>query len=55
MGHNGFTGGSLWMDPDKQRVLILLTNRVHPKVDAIDMKAIRQRFNTLAIESLNSF
>ena len=55
MGHNGFTGGSLWMDPDKRRVLILLTNRVHPKVDAIDMKAIRQRFNTLAIESLNSF
>jgi CubicO group peptidase (beta-lactamase class C family) len=53
MGHNGFTGGSVWMDPNNGRVLILLTNRVHPKVDATDMKAIRQRFNTLAIESLN--
>lgn len=53
MGHNGFTGGSVWMDSEKRRVLILLTNRVHPKVDATDMKAIRQRFNTLAIESLN--
>lgn len=49
MGHNGFTGGSLWMEPEKRRVLILLTNRVHPKVGAIDMKAIRQRFNTLAL------
>ncbi|MFY9607664.1 MAG: serine hydrolase domain-containing protein [Blastocatellia bacterium] len=55
MGHNGFTGGSVWMDPEEGRVLILLTNRVHPKVDATDMKTIRQRFNTLAIDSLNSF
>lgn len=55
MGHNGFTGGSVWMDPEKRRMLILLTNRVHPKVDATDMKTIRQRFNTLAIESLNGF
>jgi CubicO group peptidase (beta-lactamase class C family) len=53
MGHNGFTGGSVWMEPDERRVLILLTNRVHPKVDAIDMKAIRQRFNTLAIQALD--
>lgn len=53
MGHNGFTGGSVWMDPEKRRLFVLLTNRVHPKVDATDMKAIRQRFNTLAIESLN--
>jgi CubicO group peptidase (beta-lactamase class C family) len=52
MGHNGFTGGSVWMEPDKRRVMILLTNRVHPKVDAIDMKTIRQRFNTLANEAM---
>ncbi|HWO01408.1 MAG TPA: serine hydrolase domain-containing protein [Blastocatellia bacterium] len=55
MGHNGFTGGSVWMEPEKRRVMILLTNRVHPRVDAIDMKAIRQRFNSLAIESLDGF
>jgi serine-type D-Ala-D-Ala carboxypeptidase len=53
MGHNGFTGGSVWMEPDKQRVIILLTNRVHPKVDPIDMKTIRQRFNTLAIQAMD--
>lgn len=53
-GHNGFTGGSIWVDPDKRRVFVLLTNRVHPRVDPIDMRDIRRRFNTLAVEALNS-
>src|SRR5204862_1046707 len=51
-GHNGFTGSSVWMDPDKQRALILLTNRVHPRVDPIDMRQIRRMFNTLAVQAL---
>lgn len=29
-GHTGFTGTSIWIDPDRQLFLILLTNRVHP-------------------------
>jgi CubicO group peptidase (beta-lactamase class C family) len=29
-GHLGFTGTSLWIDPDAERVGVLLTNRVHP-------------------------
>jgi serine-type D-Ala-D-Ala carboxypeptidase len=52
-GHNGFTGASVWIDPEKRRTLILLTNRIHPRVDPIDMRGIRRRFNTLAIETLN--
>jgi len=28
-GHTGFTGTSLWIDPDRQMFVILLTNRVH--------------------------
>lgn len=31
-GHTGFTGTSLWMDPDVDVVIVLLTNRVHPTV-----------------------
>ncbi|MCA9833280.1 MAG: beta-lactamase family protein [Thermomicrobiales bacterium] len=31
-GHTGFTGTSLWIDPDRQLITILLTNRVHPVV-----------------------
>jgi len=30
VGHLGFTGTSLWMDLEAQRVIALLTNRVHP-------------------------
>jgi CubicO group peptidase (beta-lactamase class C family) len=29
-GHTGFTGTSIWMDPERDLVIILLTNRVHP-------------------------
>src|ERR1700722_15129030 len=28
-GHTGFTGTSIWIDPDRQMFVILLTNRVH--------------------------
>ncbi|NOT09538.1 MAG: beta-lactamase family protein [Gemmatimonadales bacterium] len=29
-GHTGFTGTSLWVDPTRELVVVLLTNRVHP-------------------------
>jgi CubicO group peptidase (beta-lactamase class C family) len=29
-GHTGFTGTSLWIDPDRGIYVVLLTNRVHP-------------------------
>lgn len=53
IGHNGFTGTSVWMDAAASRVFVLLTNRVHPHIAPIDMKGVRQRFNTLAVEALN--
>jgi len=28
-GHHGFTGTSLWIDPDRELFIVLLTNRVH--------------------------
>jgi CubicO group peptidase (beta-lactamase class C family) len=52
-GHNGFTGTSVWIDGAARRVFVLLTNRVHPHIAPIDMKSVRQRFNTLAVEALN--
>ena len=27
-GHNGFTGTSCWIDPDHERIFILLTNQI---------------------------
>jgi CubicO group peptidase (beta-lactamase class C family) len=29
-GHTGFTGTSIWIDPERDLVIMLLTNRVHP-------------------------
>jgi CubicO group peptidase (beta-lactamase class C family) len=29
-GHTGFTGTSIWIDPSRQLVIVVLTNRVHP-------------------------
>jgi CubicO group peptidase (beta-lactamase class C family) len=30
IGHTGFTGTSIWIDPTRELVIVLLTNRVHP-------------------------
>ncbi len=35
-GHTGFTGTSLWIDPDSQAWAILLTNRVYPTRNRYD-------------------
>ena len=37
-GHTGFTGTSLWMEPDLDLVIVLLTNRVHPTVTTTYME-----------------
>lgn len=48
-GHNGFTGTSVWIDPLRPRVYVLLTNRVHPRVrEEVDMIDLRRTFHTLA-------
>ncbi len=33
VGHLGLTGTSLWIDPDRELCVVLLTNRVHPSRD----------------------
>lgn len=40
-GHLGFTGTSLWIDPDAERAGVLLTNRVHPTRDNIAIRRAR--------------
>jgi CubicO group peptidase (beta-lactamase class C family) len=32
-GHTGFTGTSIWIDPSRELVIVLLSNRVHPTRD----------------------
>jgi CubicO group peptidase (beta-lactamase class C family) len=40
-GHLGFTGTSLWVDPDAGAVVVLLTNRVCPSRDNLAIRAAR--------------
>lgn len=47
-GHVGFTGTSLWLDPDRCRIYVLLTNRVHPSVGQVDMLEFRRGFHRIA-------
>jgi CubicO group peptidase (beta-lactamase class C family) len=47
-GHAGFTGTSLWIDPEAGRIFVLLTNRVHPRFREIDMNAVRRGFHEAA-------
>ncbi len=47
-GHTGFTGTSLWIDPDRQMFVILLTNRVHAARAGRPSKVISDVRNDLA-------
>ncbi|MBK8305515.1 MAG: hypothetical protein IPK98_19885 [Chloracidobacterium sp.] len=54
MGILGFTGTSLWIDPVKERVFILLTNRTHNRaLPFANINPVRRRFHDLAIEHLD--
>jgi CubicO group peptidase (beta-lactamase class C family) len=42
-GHTGFTGTSMWMDPQRGLYVILLTNRVHPSRENNHIREVRPR------------
>ncbi|MEU6710343.1 serine hydrolase domain-containing protein [Nonomuraea sp. NPDC046802] len=48
-GHNGFTGTSLWVDPELDFFAVLLTNRVHPSRDSEAIARIRRTFHNAAL------
>ena len=47
-GHTGFTGTSLWVDPEPGAIYVLLTNRIHPDVQELNFNEVRQRFHRVA-------
>lgn len=52
-GHTGFTGTSLWIDPVKDRVFVLLTNRTHNHpLPFVNINSVRRKFHDLAIDFL---
>ena len=53
VGHLGFTGTSIWMDLERDRHVVLLTNRVHPTRDNQAIKEFRPLIHDLVNEALD--
>lgn len=51
-GHLGFTGTSLWCDPEKELAVVLLTNRTWPDARNQAIKQIRPLFHDAIVEAL---
>jgi CubicO group peptidase (beta-lactamase class C family) len=49
-GHLGFTGTSLWCDPDAGVVAVILTNRVNPSRENVAIRAVRPLLNDVLHE-----
>ena len=53
-GHTGFTGTSLWIDPDRAVYTVLLTNRVHPTRAKDAIKQVRPAVHDAVMRELGS-
>ena len=51
-GHTGFTGTSIWLDPDRDLFVILLTNRVHPTRANTKILKVRPFVADLVVDAL---
>ena len=51
-GHLGFTGSSIWIDPDKELFVVLLTNRVNPTRENDKIQRIRPALHDVVVEAL---
>jgi len=52
-GHTGFTGTSIWMDPEQDLFIILLTNRVNPTRANTRILQVRRRVADLVVDALS--
>ena len=52
-GHTGFTGTSLWIDPELDLIVVLLTNRVHPTRDNIAIRRLRPAIHDAIVLAIN--
>ena len=51
-GHTGFTGTSLWFDPERDLLLCLLSNRVHPSRSNQGFIRLRPKLHDWSVEYL---
>ena len=51
-GHTGFTGTSIWIDPDRQLFVVFLTNRVHPTRENHKIAEVRPALHDAIMQAL---
>jgi beta-N-acetylhexosaminidase len=51
-GHTGFTGTSIWIDPDRELFVVMLTNRVNPTRENHKIAEVRPALHDRVIEAL---
>jgi len=52
VGHLGFTGTSIWIEPERAIAVSLLTNRVHPRRENQGIRDFRPKIHDLIMEAL---
>lgn len=52
VGHTGFTGTSLWLDPKNDLLVVVLSNRVHPTRDNNSFRELRPKIHDFIFESI---
>ena len=51
-GHTGFTGTTIWIDPDRQLFVVLLTNRVNPTRENMKIAEVRPAVHDAVMKAL---
>ena len=51
-GHTGFTGTTIWIDPDRQLFVVLLTNRVNPTRENHKIAEVRPAVHDAVMQAL---
>jgi CubicO group peptidase (beta-lactamase class C family) len=52
-GHLAFTGCSIWLDPPRDRAVVLLTNRVHPSRNGSGIRELRRGVMDAVVAALD--
>lgn len=52
IGHTGFTGTSLWIDPANDLYVVILTNRVHPTREGEGIQDVRRALHDAIVTAL---
>jgi CubicO group peptidase (beta-lactamase class C family) len=51
-GHSGFTGTTIWIDPENEVFVVLLTNRVHPTRENRKISRVRPKVHNYVMKAV---